>query len=458
MVGDNLDPTPWHPFAKPKLTYIKQRPRAPKILQCTYLSCSLSLHNLFKPQKPQKPQFNAANPKSCPSYFQWIHEDLAPWRKTGITLNTIEEARNMAAFRVVIVDGRIYTEFYYHCVQTRTMFTLWGLVMLLERYPGLMPDVDLMFDCMDRPRVRRKDYINTTWPPPPLFGYCTNGYHFDIPFPDWSYWGWEEVNIKPWDQQMHHIFKGSQKLNWSRRLPIAYWKGNPNVGAMVRTELLNCNSTEKFNAQILQQDWKAEVAAGFKASDLAKQYGHRYKIYAEGYAWSVSFKYILACGSTVLLIDPEYLDFFMRGLQPLVQYWPIRRTKLCSSIKFVVEWGNNQTKRSEAIGKQGQEFLKDQLGMHNVYDYMLHLLQEYSRLQKFSPMVPSNAHEICRDSILCFAKPSQRILLQQSDTHNLNIPPPCSMPLHKHDFIKAILNQQRMGHIKVETWESNDKL
>ncbi|KAJ7541130.1 hypothetical protein O6H91_10G047700 [Diphasiastrum complanatum] len=450
MVGDNLDPTPWHPFTKPQLTDTDKRSRAPKILRCTYLTCSFALRNLLKPRKPQ---FNSDNPESCPSYFQWIHEDLAPWRKTGITIDTIEKARNLAAFRVVIVGGRIYTEFYYHCVQTRTMFTLWGLVMLLERYPGMIPDVDLMFDCMDRPRVRRKDYSNGKSTPPPLFRYCTNLNHYDIPFPDWSYWGWAEVNIKPWDQEMQNIFNGSQKLPWSQRLPVAFWKGNPNVGARVRIDLLNCNSTEKFNAQIFKQDWNAETAAGYKNSNLANQCGHRYKIYAEGHAWSVSFKYIMACGSTVLLVDPEYPDFFMRGLLPLVQYWPIQRPKLCSSIKYAVEWGNNQTKKAEAIGQQGQEFLRDQLGMHNVYDYMFHLLQEYSRLQKFTPAVPPDAHEICRDSILCLAEPSQRIFLKQSDAHNLDIPPPCSMPLPNHDIIKNLLSQQRKNSAKVRKWE-----
>lgn len=65
-----------------------------------------------------------------------------------------------------------------------------------------------------------------------------------------------------------------------------------------------------------------------------------YNIYAEGYAWSVSLKYIMACGSLALIIKPQYEDFFSRGLVPKENYWPISPTDLCQSIKLAVEWGN----------------------------------------------------------------------------------------------------------------------
>lgn len=66
----------------------------------------------------------------------------------------------------------------------------------------------------------------------------------------------------------------------------------------------------------------------------------RYKIYAEGYAWSVSLKYILSCGSLSLIISPRYEDFFSRGLFPGINYWPVSSADLCPSIKYAVDWGN----------------------------------------------------------------------------------------------------------------------
>lgn len=66
----------------------------------------------------------------------------------------------------------------------------------------------------------------------------------------------------------------------------------------------------------------------------------RYKIYVEGGAWSVSEKYILACDAMTLLIIPEFYDFFVRGMQPMQHYWPIRPDNKCRDIKFAVDWGN----------------------------------------------------------------------------------------------------------------------
>jgi len=71
----------------------------------------------------------------------------------------------------------------------------------------------------------------------------------------------------------------------------------------------------------------------------------RYKIYIEGYAWSVSEKYILACDSVTLMVKPYYYDFFSRTLQPLQHYWPIRDKDKCRSIKFAVDWLNNHTQK-----------------------------------------------------------------------------------------------------------------
>ncbi|CAN1282312.1 hypothetical protein LINPERPRIM_LOCUS18018 [Linum perenne] len=68
---------------------------------------------------------------------------------------------------------------------------------------------------------------------------------------------------------------------------------------------------------------------------------YRYKIYAEGFAWSVSLKYILSCGSLTLIITPQYEDFFSRGLVPKKNYWPVAPFELCNSIKSAVDWGNS---------------------------------------------------------------------------------------------------------------------
>ncbi|MFS7911051.1 putative glycosyl transferase CAP10 domain-containing protein [Helianthus anomalus] len=133
--------------------------RASKIIQCSYLSCG---------------------------FFKWIHHDLEPCPETRISYDHLMEVKKFASFRVVIIGGKLYVEYYYDCVQSRAMFTIWGFLQLLKRYPGRIPNVDLMFDCMDKPIIERKASVK----PMPIFRYCTTPNHYDIPFPDWSFWGW----------------------------------------------------------------------------------------------------------------------------------------------------------------------------------------------------------------------------------------------------------------------------
>lgn len=416
VAGHNLKPTPWHVFEPKVFEEGTSYSRATKIVQCQYFQCR---SNVF----PSPPQHDQSKLSSCPEFFRYIHKDLEPWSKTKISLSHVLEAKDYAAFRVVIVGGRLFVDFYYACVQSRVMFTVWGLLQLLKRYPGMVPDVDLMFDCMDKPAMNRTEHGSR---PLPLFRYCTTSEHFDIPFPDWSFWGWPEVNLGPWDTEYRDIKRGSRSRSWPKKWPYAYWKGNPDVASQLRSELIQCNDTKQWRALILRQDWGEEARAGFKKSKLSNQCNYRYKIYAEGYAWSVSLKYILSCGSLTLLITPQYEDFFTRGLLPKKNYWPIPRTDLCPNIKNAVDWGNSHSAEAEAMGKAGQDYM-DTLNMDRVYDYMYHLIAEYSKLQDFKPVPPSSAQEVCIESLLCFAEPKQRQFLEQSAT-SLSPMPPCILP------------------------------
>ncbi|KAK7292645.1 hypothetical protein RJT34_15496 [Clitoria ternatea] len=392
---------------------------------------------------------------TCPSYFRWIHEDLSPWRETGITREMLEGARRTAHFRLVIVDGKVYVEKYQKSIQTRDVFTLWGILQLLRVYPGKLPDLELLFDCNDRPVIPKERFQGPNNAPPPLFRYCSDQWSFDIVFPDWSFWGWAEINIKPWREVLKDIKEGNKKTKWKDRVPYAYWKGNPNV-ASTRKNLLRCNVTEKndWNTRLYIQDWGKESNEGYKKSNLGDQCTHRYKIYIEGWAWSVSEKYIMACNSMSLYVTPKYHDFFIRGMVPLQHYWPIRDNSKCTSLKFAVEWGNNHTDKAQAIGEAGSKFIQEEMDMNYIYDYMFHLLNGYARLLKFKPTIPSGAVELCSESMACGLNGTQRRFMEESmvkspsDSNPCIISPPFD-PVTLHDLLEEKANSTR----QVETWE-----
>lgn len=189
---------------------------------------------------------------TCPDYFRWIHEDLRPWAHTGVTKEAIEKAQKTANFKLVILKGKAYLETYEKAFQTRDTFTLWGILQLLRKYPGKLPDLELMFDCVDWPVVPSDEYSGPNGvDPPPLFRYCGNDATLDIVFPDWSFWGWPETNVKPWEILLGELNEGNKRIPWMKREPYAYWKGNPSV-AETRQDLMKCNVSEK-------QEWNARL-------------------------------------------------------------------------------------------------------------------------------------------------------------------------------------------------------
>ncbi|XP_048329472.1 uncharacterized protein LOC107418578 isoform X1 [Ziziphus jujuba] len=388
-----------------------------------------SCDTTFTFQSEQDSNFSS-KPSTCPEYFRWIYEDLRPWSHTGISKEMMHKAKKKAHFKLVIVDGIAYVERYDRAYQTRDLFTWWGIVQLLRKYPGKLPDLELVFNCHDRPVILSK--YNTV-DPPTLFSFCGDDHTVDLAFPDWSFWGWPEVNIKPWELLMKDIERGSKKMKWVDRQPYAYWKGNPAV-ARTRRDLLKCNVTKKkdWNARLYVQDWRREFEQGYKNSDMADQCTHRFKIYIEGNGWSVSRKYILACDSLTLLVNPKYYDFSSRGLKPMEHYWPIKANDKCRSIKYAVDWGNTHEKEVQAIGREAVKFIQEELKMDYVYDYMFHLLNEYAKLFKFKPEIPENAFQLCLESLYCPARGLERTYMMDSmwkgpdDTKPCTIPPPYS--------------------------------
>uniref|UniRef100_A0A453CF90 Glycosyl transferase CAP10 domain-containing protein n=3 Tax=Aegilops tauschii subsp. strangulata TaxID=200361 RepID=A0A453CF90_AEGTS len=406
------------------------------------------------PQQPPAPAPDAAEPATtaCPAYFRWIHEDLRPWRATGITRETLEGARRYGAkFRVTVLAGRLYVARYGRCFQTRDVFTQWGILQLLRRYAGRLPDLDLMFDCQDLPVINAGDHT-----PPPLFRYCGSEFTLDIAFPDWSFWGWPELNIKPWEALRREISEANAALDWTRRTPYAYWKGNPTVGA-ARRELLKCNVSRErdWNARIYVQDWRTEVRDGFRASDLAKQCTHRYKMYVEGRGWSVSEKYILACDSVTLVVRPRFHDFFSRGLVPLRHYWPVRGDRgQCRSIKFAVDWGNSHPGKAREIGGNASRFVQEELTMDNVYDYMFHLLSEYARLLRYRPTVPDGAVEVTVRSMARGRRGLEREFMAGTAVNVSGSAEPCELPLpFGSEELETLRRRKADAARRVETWE-----
>ncbi|KAL3618644.1 hypothetical protein CASFOL_037463 [Castilleja foliolosa] len=414
------------------------------------LNCSQISHVITSTNNPSD--------NACPEYFKWIHEDLRPWKNTGITRETVEKAKSVAHIRIIIVNGRLYTEKYKKVFQTRDIVTIWGFLQLLRLYPGKIPDLDLMLECGDKPVIRKLDYGGSN-AIPPLFHFCGDGFSYDIVLPDWSFWG-PEVNIKPWEELKEDIKEGNEQIRWKNRKPYAYWKGNSKLGA-ARADMIKCNASDSegqdWKARLFGMDWHEEKKTGFKSSDLASQCTYRYKIYVEGVSWSVSQKYILACDSMTLIVRPRFHDFFTRSLLPLIHYWPINEKNKCGSIKFAVEWGNKYSDKAQEIGKAGSKFIQEELAMEYVYDYTFHILNEYAKLLKYKPTVPKGAVETCSESLVCSVRGQKRRFFTHSMVKNPSDTLPCHLPpFYKPSDLRDFIERKEKLTKRVVSWEISE--
>jgi len=199
---------------------------------------------------------------SCPDYFRYI--DLRPWRGSGITREAVERARPHAYFRLVVVGGRAYVETYHRAYQTRDVFTQWVILQLIRRYPGRVPDLDIMFACDDPGQVRAADFPSPA-EAPPVFRYSKDASTLDVVFPDWSFWGWPEVGIRPWTQMLEEVARENERVRWPERQPYAFWKGAP-ARFRIRHELMRCNASNG-------QEWNAAFSAriGGMPSEMASK-------------------------------------------------------------------------------------------------------------------------------------------------------------------------------------------
>ncbi|KAK9121319.1 hypothetical protein Syun_018936 [Stephania yunnanensis] len=221
-------------------------------------------------------------------------------------------------------------------------------------------------------------------------------------------------------------------------------------------DLMKCNVSKEqdWNARLYAQNWLSEMRKGFKGSNLVDQCIHRYKIYIEGNAWSVSAKYILACDSLTLLVKARYYDFFTRSLVPLQHYWPIKDDDKCRSIKSVVDWGNAHEKEVQEIGKVASDFILENLKMEYVYDYMFHLLNEYAKLLRYKPTKPKDAIELCSEFVACSAAGLEKKYMMDSMVKSSSERRPCAMfpPSSFQDVQDYIMKKSDIIK-QVEAWE-----
>lgn len=93
--------------------------------------------------------------------------------------------------------------------------------------------------------------------------------------------------------------------------------------------------------------------------------------------------------------------------------------------------------------------------MERVFDYIYHLLNEYAKLQRFDPIVPQNATEICSESLACPLDGLWRKFMEEGLEKSPSYSDPCILPPpYDPQQLKTFVEQKVNATKQVRSWES----
>lgn len=94
--------------------------------------------------------------------------------------------------------------------------------------------------------------------------------------------------------------------------------------------------------------------------------------------------------------------------------------------------------------------------MDNVYDYMFHLLNGYSKLMKYKPSVPQNAIEICSETMACTSQGFAKQFMEESTVKGPADVSPCIMQApYDPQTLNSILDTKVNSIKQVEKWQKD---
>lgn len=290
-----------------------------------------------------------------------------------------------------IVDKRLYR-------QAECMFPsrCQGIEHFLLELIDQLPNMDLVINVRDYPQVGKYYNKDQQWP---IFSFSKEIHqNADIIYPAWTFWsGGPALDIYPtgigrWDLMRESLLKKQNKLPWSRKKNLAFFRGSRTSAQRDPIILLSRSRSDLVDAKYTKnQAWKSikdtldeEPAKTVSFEDHCE---YKYLFNVHGVAASFRYKHLFLCRSLVLNIDSDWIEFFYPPLKPWIHYIPIDKN-FDNAIEILDFLEANQ-KLASRIAKRGFEFIRDHLTMDTIKCYWLNLLTSYSnQLVQYRPEKP----------------------------------------------------------------------
>jgi len=314
-----------------------------------------------------------------------IDSDLRPFVQ-GISKKLVEEASHEGArlTKYQVIQGKVFRS--QECMfPTRCE----GIEHFLLKVAPFLDDTEFILNTRDWPQIN-------TWTAKesvlPVFSFSkVSGQHNDIMYPAWAFWsGGPAISLHPrglgrWDLKREELGAAAESYPWSKKADAAFFRGSRTSKERDPIVRLSRSCPAVVDAQYTKnQAWKSDADTlgqpPVKEVSLPDHCQHKFLFNYRGVAASFRLKHLFLCGSTVLHVGQEWLEFWYPSLTPWYHYIPVpshaSETELLGLLEFLFE---HEDLASE-IAENGRDFVRNHLRMEDVVCYWRELLTKYTKL------------------------------------------------------------------------------
>ncbi len=254
------------------------------------------------------------------------------------------------------------------------------------------------------------DYPRSTGSrPAPIFSFSkVASQHADILFPAWSFWAGGPVlnefypeGIGRWDVQRAVLRAAAADWPWGRKDARAFFRGSRTAAA--RDPLIQLARAAPHLADAAytrNQAWRSkEDTLGAEPAPVVSLEAHcRHKLLFNfrGVAASFRLRHVMLCGSAVLHVGQDWLEFFYEDLRPWLHYVPVPEAAdaFAEEVRHLLEFAKAHDDVMREIGERGADFVWRHLSMDNIACYWRRLLRRYARLLRYKVTLEPGAQRV----------------------------------------------------------------
>ncbi|CAF3762961.1 unnamed protein product [Rotaria socialis] len=311
-------------------------------------------------------------------FSYWKNQPMSEIQKQFDTIVSIAKTRRLTLYQ--IIDHRLYRQ-----AEDELIFPArnYGIEHFLLNIIDSLPDMEFLINTYDWPQ----NQLNI-----PILSFSKSlfSHDTDILYPAWSFWDGGPAlgsvyptGIGRWDIMRQTLNKARQSYSWTKKESRGFFRGSRTSSERDPLVLLSRSHPELLDAQYTKnQAWKSDAdTLGYPPAGELKHEAFcqfKYLFNFRGVAASFRLRHLFLCGSLVLHVGSDWIEYFYDRLEPWYHYIPLE-TDL-NDVENILLFAQTNDRLAGKIARQGRDFIWNHLTMDNVELYWKELLLEYYKL------------------------------------------------------------------------------